>query len=169
MYHIYRFNHIWKKINSEYQPKIPPRRNRQSTPSPCTGWWPTFPSPPCTPLHSQTPRRHTCPKPQSSFNNNLERNLMSLVDLTAFLGVLTNLMSECRALISSAVNTNALWQEVQITWQHVVSSARIKCLILRRMATYQRLAETPYPQTWVAKLGNIYTRQVPKLRHFNLI
>ena len=32
--------------------------------------------------------------------------LISLVDLTAFLGVLTNLISECRALISSAVNTN---------------------------------------------------------------
>ena len=36
------------------------------------------------------------------FNGESDLYLISLVDLTAFLGVLTNLMSECRAWISSA-------------------------------------------------------------------
>ena len=41
-------------------------------------------------------------KLKTLFNGESDLYLISLVDLTAFLGVLTNLMSECRAWISSA-------------------------------------------------------------------
>ena len=45
---------------------------------------------------------HSLVKTQNFFNGESDLYLISLVDLTAFLGVLTNLMSECRAWISSA-------------------------------------------------------------------
>ena len=51
--------------------------------------------------YSTNAYKHTY-KLKTLFNGESDLYLISLVDLTAFLGVLTNLMSECRAWISSA-------------------------------------------------------------------
>ena len=52
--------------------------------------------------NAYTESGHSLVKTQNFFNGESDLYLISLVDLTAFLGVLTNLMSECRAWISSA-------------------------------------------------------------------